>query len=51
MDQRSGIEEHGAHAHPPVLHASLWRLSVPSRLAMVASLALLLWAALLWASN
>ena len=51
MDQRSSTPA-GAHAHAPnlpSLHASLLRLSIPERLGIAAGLALLLWAAVLWA--
>jgi hypothetical protein len=50
MEQRSGIEGHGASAHP-ALHASLLRLSVPSRLGIAAILAFVVWAAFILASN
>jgi hypothetical protein len=49
MDQRSGTLA-GSHEHaPPSLPVSLLRLSIPERLAIAAGLALLLWAAVLWA--
>jgi hypothetical protein len=51
MDQRSSTlaRDHEHAPGPPSLHASLLRLSVPERLGIGAGLALLLWAAVLWA--
>jgi hypothetical protein len=52
MDQKSGIDmgEVGQSTALPALGFSLLRLSVPARLAMVAVLAIVLWASVLfWA--